>query len=164
MIRPPSLIEPYSVFFSGDDAIIQPPDPPAEGATKKAIAAYKKALEEYAVKIRAARQTADWAPVTVEGKHPVKFLLRPMPFEGFAVVMGMRDRQEPVEDIALLAARLCLVEIEGVDIEVDFEQHKRFGKVAALSTFEKFGTLRGLRIAIELGQLAFQRAHQDPLG
>lgn len=163
MIRLPSLQEPYSAFWTGDDAIIQPPDPPAEGASKKALAAYKKAFEEYATKIRAARQTADWAPVTVDGKHAVKFLLRPMPFEVFAVLIGMRDRQEPVEDIALLAAKACLVEIDGVDVDVEFEQHKRFGKVAALSTFEKFGTSRGLRIAIELGMLAFERAHSSPL-
>lgn len=163
MIRLPSIQEPYSVFWSGDDAIVQPPDPPADGASKKVLNAYKKALEEYFVKIRAARKTGDWSAVRVEGKQPVTFLLRPMPFEAFAVITGMREREEPGEDVLLLAARVCLVDVEGVDVEVDFEQHKRFGKVAALSTFEKFGTAQGTRIAAELGALAIQKANADPL-
>lgn len=163
MIRLPSLQENYSAFFSGDDAIIQPPPPPAQDADKKAVKAYKKALEEYATKIRVARQTGDLSGVTVEGKHPVKFLVRPMPFEAAAVVMGMRERGEPDEDIILLAARIVLLDIEGLDVDVEFEQHKRFGKIATLSTFEKFGTSQGIRLAIEIGSLAIQRANADPL-
>ena len=148
MIRLPSMCEPRHEFFSGDDAIEQPPEDP-------------KALAEYDHKIRVARQTGDLAGVLVNGQQPVRFLMRPIPFEAYAVVMGMRDRQEPLEDILLLAARVCLLDIDGA--EVKKETHPRFGKIASLSTFEKFGVAQGLNIACELGTLALQRAHADPL-
>lgn len=162
MIRLPSAVEPSHFFVSLDDAIIQPPLPPADDADDVAAEAYKTELAEYQTKIRAARQTGDWLPVTIPGKTPVKFLMRQMPFEAFAVIMGMRERGEPAEDIMLLAARLCLLEIDGVKIKFEFDQHERFGKIASLSVFEKFGLTTGLRIAFELGALALQKAHEDP--
>lgn len=163
MIRLPSVQKPYHTFFSEDDALIKRPDVPADDAADEAKAAYDKAVEEYVVKMRAARQTGDWSDIKVGAADPVKFLLRPMPFEGHAVITGMRERGANMEDIFLLACRLCLVEIEGVPVKVETEIHERFGKIATLSCFEKFGAALGLRIAYELGTVAIQRALADPL-
>ena len=162
MIRLPSLSKPSHAFVSFDDAIVQPPQPPADSADEEALAAYKKAAEEHYAKIRAARQTGDWAPVTIEGKHPLRFLMRPMPFDGYAVIQGMLERGENREDILLLAMQLCLLEIDGAAVEVKKEKHPRFGEIASLSFLDKFGTAQGLRIAVELGAIAIQRAGADP--
>lgn len=150
MIRLPSLSKPYHAFVTFDEAIIQPPD-----------ASDTAACEDYAAKIRSARQTGDWSSIVVPGQTPTKFILRPMPFDGYAVILGMIERKEPQEDVLLLAARLCLTGADGVGVKVDFDRHERFGKVAALSTFERFGYSQGLRIAVELGAMAIQRASED---
>jgi len=162
MLRLPSLTKPYHAFVSFDDAIVQPPQL-ADNASEEQRTEWLKALEDHAAKMRAARQTGDWSAITVDGKTPVRFLLRPMPFDGLAVVSGMRERRENQEDILLLAVRLCLIDIEGIPVKIDFETHERFGKIVAPSTFDKFGAAQGLRIAVELGALAIQRASADPL-
>lgn len=175
MIRLPSLSKPYHAFVSFDDAIVQPPSapapldmdgepPPSEEAMrlyKEAVEAHKIATDEYTAKIRAARQTGDWSPVTVQGKHPMRFLMRPMPFDGWAVISGMMQRQENHEDILLLAVRLCLLEIEGAPIVVEKEQHPRLGEIASLSCLARLGNSQGLRAAVELGALAINRAGAD---
>jgi hypothetical protein len=175
MLRLPSLSKPYHAFVSFDEAIVQPPSappaldmdsdpPPSEEslkAHKEAAEAHKSALDEHYVKIRAARQTGDWAPVTVPGKHPLRFLMRPMPFDGWAVISGMMQRQENHEDILMLAVRLCLLEIEGAPIVVEKEQHARLGEVASLSCLARLGNSQGLRAAVELGALAINRAGAD---
>lgn len=172
MIRLPSLQKPYHAFVSFDEAIVQPPSapppldmnsdpPPNEEAMrlhKEAVESHKAALEAYTVKIRAARQTGDWAPVTVPGKQPLRFLMRPMPFDGWAVISGMMQRQENHEDILLLAVKLCLLEIEGAPIAVEKEQHSRLGEIASLSCLARLGNSQGLRAAVELGALAINKA------
>jgi len=159
--RLPSHTNPAPAFVTTDDALIQPPEL-ADKATDEQRAEWEKALEEYAAKLRVARQTGDWSGITLPGKQPVRFILRPMPFEGHATIAGMRQRGEPPESVLLLAVQLCLVDIEGIAVRVDWEQHERFGKVAALSTLAKFGTSQGLLIAVELGTVAIQRASADP--
>lgn len=164
MIRLPSIQKNYHAFFSDDDALVQPPPHPGEDADESALADWETAVSEHTAKVRSARRTGDLSALKSGTAEPVKFVMRPMPFEGHAVINGMLQRKEPAEDVILLAAQLCLVEIEGVKIKVDAQEHERFGKIAALSTFEKFGSSQGLRIAFELGTLAIQRASADPLG
>ncbi|HZO16507.1 MAG TPA: hypothetical protein VFB62_24700 [Polyangiaceae bacterium] len=175
MIRLPSLSKPYHAFVTFDEAIVQPPaapepldmesDPPPSdemlAAHKEALETHGKALEEHFAKMRAARQTGDWGPVTVPGKHPLRFLMRQMPFDGWAVVNGMMQRQENEEDILLLAVQLCLMEIDGAPIVVERERHPRLGDVASLSCLSRLGNRNGLRAAVELGALAINKAGAD---
>jgi hypothetical protein len=71
MIRPPSLQRSWDAFVTSDSAII--PAPKRDDAASDEE--HKTALEAWIAKIRAARETADWKPVIVEGQSPTKFVM-----------------------------------------------------------------------------------------
>jgi hypothetical protein len=71
MIRPPSLQRNWDAFVTSDSAIIPAP----KRADSPDDESHKKALEEWAAKIRSARDMGDWKPVIVDGQTPTKFVM-----------------------------------------------------------------------------------------
>jgi hypothetical protein len=165
VIRSPSLQKSYSAFFSGDKALEQPPDDLPADATDEQRAEYEKTVKEYLTKLENARETGDWSALIIPGKQPIKFTLRQMPFEGFATVRGMIERKENSEDVWMLVFRLSVVGVEGPGKhEVEFVQHKRFGRIATTSILDKaFTPVDAYRAMIEVATLAWKKAHISPL-
>lgn len=73
MIRTPTLQRTWSAFASCDPAVARPPERPASDASADDIAAYKTALEDYAAKIKAAKEAGEWKPVLAGSDLPTRF-------------------------------------------------------------------------------------------
>lgn len=166
MIRLPSNQRAHEAFVPFDDAFIQPPAPPESEADRPA---YEEVLSDYEHKLKVARETGKWDELLVGDKQPTKFLLRPMPVEAMGAIAGMRLRNEPSEEILLLAFRICVIGVENFGKHpIEFVSHKRYGRLATTSFLDKTlkgegGSLIAWRIIAELGSYALTRAHGNPL-
>lgn len=67
ILRPPSLSKPWDEYLSIDPTFVQPPQL-ADGASDEDREAFKRSVEEYVAKLKAARETGDWAPMLAPGK------------------------------------------------------------------------------------------------
>jgi hypothetical protein len=123
-IRLPSLQRAYDDFYSRDPAIIAAPELPAVTATDDEIKAYKKAAEEYAAKIRAAKETGRWDEILVPGAVPTKFVMGQVDRNVWRTIA---DRFQLPEDnkqhigmslLSSLLFRLALRDIAGLDFKV----------------------------------------------
>jgi hypothetical protein len=68
VLKPPSLSKPWDEFVSVDKSFVQMPAIPGDDASEEDVAAFKKALEEYLAKLKAARETGDWTPMLAPGQ------------------------------------------------------------------------------------------------
>lgn len=138
MIRPPSNQRTYDEFWSGDEAFLQPPTKPAAGADDAELAAHAEQLEAHERKVKVARETADWAPLIIEGGEPTRFELRVLPGDVFRRIVDMwqgNDIGSAEANLLLLRAALVGVVNLGkasVTLAPD-RQYPRLGPIADVS-------------------------------
>ncbi len=123
MIRPPSAQRPWDAFVtsSTEGAIVRPPAAPSDGATPEEVEAFKVAFEEWASKIRAARDTGDWSPVIVANEQPTRFTLDQLDPEAWRELQARAqlpadcDRRIEYAVLLMLLFRLAIRSISGWD-------------------------------------------------
>jgi hypothetical protein len=122
MQRLPSLFKPYTVHVSCDDAFKQAPPRPPIDADDDTKAKWAEELIAHQTTVAACHDTGDWSPLLIEGRTPMKFVLKS------ADVRSLADRAELPEsnprrigsatEQALLV-RMALVDIPGVDFKIE---------------------------------------------
>jgi hypothetical protein len=108
MIAVPSLQNSYDDFWSGDDAILQPP---ASQETTP-VAERQKAMQDYVVAIRVARETGDWNAIMSGRGEPTRFRFRQISGD---VARKLTDiaRTGKASETNALVFRCALLEIVG---------------------------------------------------
>lgn len=106
MIKPPSVLKSYTLIYSGDPALVLPPEP-AEPDPTGAPSARARALE-------LARDTGSWAQLLAPGgEAPTLFEMRPLPgtaFDWWAAECRRRDLSQ--REAFTLILRLALRKVE----------------------------------------------------
>lgn len=150
IVRLPSLVKSFDVFWSGDPAFVQL-GPNATDAEQEA----------YAHRWKVARDTGDHSALLVDGAQPTKFIMRPLSVETFAALVDMARAKVGTSEVATLAFRIALESVSNLDgIEVKHEIHPRFGKIASTSFFGEAGIQPGdaLPITSEVGGVMLDKA------
>lgn len=124
--RLPSAQKQYDDYCSLDPAFIQPPSPPAEGASDSERESFKAAAEEYLAKLTAAKETGDWSALRIDGQTPTKFVLGQVDRNVWRAIMDRAvlpgDSPRSIGQITLhsLLFRLALKSIVGLgDVKVE---------------------------------------------
>ena len=169
-MRPPSLIKPRDEFYSGDPAFKPSPvapelasnaDDDAKDVYKAAVAEYVKAVEERERLVNLARETGDWSALRIEGKTPVKFVMRPLKSRQFNRIADMIIAREvgavTAKEIAFGAA---LAEVAGIgDAKITYDDHPRLGRIATPDFLDEvWPTGLVVSAVAELGELVLERA------
>lgn len=125
MIRPPSLSKSWDEFWTGDPAFIQPPGVPAKDATEEQRSEYATEIDLYLTKIKAAKETGNWAEVLVPGAVPTKFVLQPVDRNIWREILDRGalpadcSRRIGILTAVALLFRLSLKSISGFDKKVE---------------------------------------------
>lgn len=163
MIRPPSNQKPYDEYWSGDPALLQPPeddDPVSNGLRI-----------EYAEKLKRCRQTGSWSELIVAGETPTKFIMQPIKGEQvrwFHDQATISDPSKALRDGVALsyAFRCAILDITNTgspDFKMEFVDHPHLGRIAASSVTNYLDAI-DRSIVSELGARALLRAQNlDPL-
>lgn len=157
-LRPPSAAKPYDTYYSGDPGLVQVPDGASEAVQT-----------EYLRKLRIARQTNEWGALLVaDGDKPTTF--------SFQIITGdvrrkLFDRMPKDDDGNAisnaewwtLVFRCSIVEISNFgDLEVKFEKHPAFGKIATVDIANALDD-ESPAIVNELARYAWERSNtRDP--
>jgi hypothetical protein len=169
-LRPPSLSKEYDEFYSGDPALIQPPDPPKDEAQNDA---YLDARKEYDAKLRVARETGQWQSLVVPGEAPTIFKLRPIPGELYRALLdklgggGVGPGRLNAQLFRCAVRGVTNLKDEnGLDIKIDLVPNpiaelREHGKIASPDIVDYLDGL-DVRIVTELGELVFVRASRIP--
>lgn len=166
-MRPPSLIKPRDEFFSGDPAFTPVPVAPelADGGDeqeyKRALGEYIKAIAERDRLVKLARETGDWSALRIEGKTPVKFVMRPLKSRAFNRLADMIIAREIGNVTAKeLAFGVALAEVSGVgDVKLTYENHPRLGKIVTPDFLDDvWPTGLVVQAVAELGEVVLERA------
>jgi hypothetical protein len=162
LLRLPSNQKPYDAFYWRDPAFHQPPEPPADDADEETKEAWRKAYSAHVDRMKAARETGQWPDVTIEGKQPTKFVMRPIPGN---TSRRLEDRllsgSLGANELNALAFRIGIQQIEnlggGTDYKVKFTEHPEFGVIATEDVVNMLDAIqRG--IVNDLGNDAFDRS------
>jgi hypothetical protein len=138
--RPPSLSKAYDEFVSIDPVFVRPPDPPSDDASEEDLAAYKTALEEYASKLRVARQTGDWSGMLAPGRSladATKFTLLPVDFNTWRELVDRATQREGTAgriggaQLRALLVRLAVKAITGFETKIERTEDPAWGYVMA---------------------------------
>lgn len=154
MIKFPSNVKEYVAYWSADSAFIQLADDASEDAQK-----------EHEHKWKVARETGDYSSLRVEGSdEPTAFTLRPLSADALNIIAAAVEKGLPARGGYVLAFQWALKDIAMKGIEIAFTDHPQLGRISALTMFDKLGVPAGfaLRIASELGQIAFSKATPSP--
>ncbi len=148
MIRPPSNIRAYDDFYSGDPAIIQPE-----------VDATPEQRAERDRLIRVARETGDWAPITVSGQQPTKFVMLPSSGDAYRTMIdSMSSDKYGHFKMSQIAFRLAVKAIENFgNLEVKRNESERYGEIATVKVSDALDAV-DKKIVTELGQEAMRRA------
>lgn len=164
MLRQPSLQKPYPDFFTGDPSVIKPPKAPEKDADEKAVADYKRELEEFRTKIMNAKETGDWSAITVPGETITQFVMGHVDRNLWRSLM---DRAALPADnpryigpvmMAALLTRLSIQSIVGWDVKVERRSDDDWDgwTMAQPELIQKLDDL-DTRIVSELGGGVFRR-------
>lgn len=138
--RPPSLSKAYDEFVSIDPVFVRPPDPPSDDAGEEDLAAYKTALDEYAAKLRTARQTGDWSGMLAPGRSlndATKFTLLPVDSNIWRELLDRATQREGTPgriggaQLRALYVRLAIKAISGFETKIERTEDPTFGYVMA---------------------------------
>jgi hypothetical protein len=151
LLRPPSLQKHYDAFYWRDPAFIQPPEDGED---------LEKAREAHSQRMKTARETGSWTDVSIEGKQPTKFVMRPLPG-----TIGRRLSDKLVSgalgyaELYALAFRASIVSIEnlGSDYKIKLVAHEWLGDIASEEVVNMLDALE-LGIVNDLGSDAYERA------
>jgi hypothetical protein len=110
MIAAPSLQISYDDFWSGDDAILQPPTLP----DAMPVAEKQKAMQAYVNALRVARETGDWQAILSARGEPTRFRFRQIAGD---VARKLTDiaRTGKASETNALVFRCALLEIVGAN-------------------------------------------------
>lgn len=151
MLRPPSNLRPYDDFYSGDTALLQPPDD-----------ATKEQREEHARKLRVAREIGDWSALRVDGQQPTRFGMRLLTGTQRRWLIDQASREDEhklgAATLFQLAFRCAVIDIDHLDgFKVSFEDHPSLGRIATEAVADHCDSFTP-RIVGELGAEAWRRA------
>lgn len=147
-LRPPSLQQPYDMFFSGDPSIIPLP------------ADLEKRPERERL-LQVARDTGDWTPIVLPNERPARFVMKPLTGNVYREIADAAEagkiRSGKLAQLAFRAAIQNVVDPELGDVPIKFEPTDRFGDIATVAIADFFDGI-DLSIVTELGGYAMRRA------
>lgn len=148
MIRLPSVQKHYDMFVSVDPAFVQLERGDLDDA------AWAKAQEEHADKLRVARETGDWSGLLAGTGEPTKFTLRPIPGTMFRTLVDwLHGAKIGPAMFASLLVRASLVSVTNLgDHKVTPVTFDGLGKIASHTTTDLLDEI-DLRIVAELAEV-----------
>lgn len=119
MLRLPSLQKEFAFVYSGDDALVQPPEDAAARA-------------DYDHKLTVARETGDYSALLLEGRQPSQFILRPIPGDALRRLFDGAGKLGN-NTLASMSFRLAIVRVVDLaGVEVKHEVDKNLGRIATV--------------------------------
>jgi hypothetical protein len=152
MIRLPSLQKTWSMFVTCDLAIVK--RPAADDAA---------ALADWQAKIKAARETGDWTPVTVDGQQPTKFQMGQVDRNVWRVIQDRATLTPGTHghigfvQLAALLFRLSIRDINGLDLKIERAVDPEWGWLMASPAIVNALDEADPSIVGELGMEVFNR-------
>jgi hypothetical protein len=172
MLRLPSVQDQYEDYWSGDPALVQPPQHPGEKASPEDIAKWESAIREHADKIRRARQTGDWSDLIRPGETPTKFVMRQVDGEQWRYLLDESAREDEHQmgqaKFWHYMFRCAVVSVKNLGKTVNEKQvkdkrHPALGLIAPADIPNLLDQIDG-SIVTELAQVAYVKARGlDPL-
>lgn len=154
MIKPPSSQKTFDAFFASDPAIVSLPGEASDEA--------KKDLED---RIERARETGEWADVTLPGEAPTRFTFRQLSSDVAGDLHSrLKDSRSHQDQFRVYrdAFLLAVVEVKNLPDagKVDFVQHRDYGRIATPAFLDRAGLTgyAGAAVMIELGSYVLFRA------
>jgi hypothetical protein len=158
MIRPPSQARPYTEHWSEDPAFEQPPTEPASDADEVALKSYKDSVEAYLLKVKTATETGNWSAMRIEGgQEPTRFTVRLIPPDALGKLGDMSARGAGENELAVLAFRCALIDVNIEGVKVGKVNDDRFGRIAAIDWLDDLGGA-GVRLMREIGLRVFLKS------
>lgn len=137
MIRLPSLQRAWSAFVTSDPAIIKRPADPGDAASEDEQKQYAVELAEWQAKIKAARETGDWAPVTLPDQQPTRFQLQQVDRNVWRTIQDRATLRPGTPgcigfvQLTALLFRLAIKDINGLDLKIERAVDPEWGWVMA---------------------------------
>ena len=165
MLRPPSLSKSWDEYVSIDGAFVQAPTL-ADDANDEAKAEFAKAAEDYAAKLKAARETGDWTPMLAPGRalnEATRFTMLQVDrniwrelLDRSTLPLDVPNRLGPAMLRALMV-RLALKSIAGLDLKIERSIDDRWGYEMAQADTVSYLDSIDPRVVGELGTRVIER-------